>query len=847
MNLAPLYLITSLALVAQESPGTQWVNQTDYGHFSIVVAQTASPSQHYAAAQFKEYWFKCTGHDIPIGATPGSPVVVWIGADGLPSELRDKVRLDGLEPDGLHIRTVGRNLLIIGGRQRGTMYGVFEFFQRFMGVRWLTPDFTHIPEAPAKLPNIDYRYVPPFEWRDINYRPFSDPHFAAVHRLNGQFPKLPESMGGHLPFANGFGHTFHSFVSPDEYGGTHPEYFSEIDGVRHTARANTQLCLANPDVLRIVTEKTRDILRRSTSDHPIVSITQMDTGFWCECPQCAAIDSREGSQAGSVIRFVNQVADAIKDEFPHAYIDTFAYTYTRKPPKYIRPRRNVIIRLCSIECDFSKPHNDRQSPQNRVFHKDIDRWSKIAPNLFIWDYTQNWYCHQQPHPNFHVLQPNIRFFAEHGVRGVFEQASPSSPHSDFEYLKAYLLARALWDPGVNWRALMDEFIALYYREAGPFVHEYINLITRKVLDDNYYLSFNSKLEWMDYDTVAEAEAVFRRAFASTQDPVVQERLKSIYLSVQYAALVCVPRIESDGDNWILTRPPSLTFDEYWAQIQKMGVTMLEDFPIEKLRERLRGETPPRYQRLGIEKIENEYYEVCVVPEICGAIVRFRDKRTGIDLFRGKEAVLNERWRWQDWQVMDPADPRIEEGISGPYRLANRTAESITVEKLLDNGLLLRRCMTLQPQNDALEIDFTLTNRAQQPLRPCVKMHPEFWLQGRYAPEIWLESNGNWERRPLTFINTKDAGADTFTPAGITRWAARVSRKNLTIVSTVPAENVEKLFYYFNIPNEHVNLEIVPDVAPLEPGASRSMKAAFMISHRKPTALVRTNCHGKVVR
>jgi hypothetical protein len=834
MNLAALQLMTALVLAASQDCDP-WITRAEYDGLSIVVAGTASPSEHYGAEQFKAHWFQCTGFDAPIEETPHNQIAVWIGHDGLPKDLQTTLNLGGLGPDGLCIKTVGSNLILAGGRQRGTMYAVFEFFQRYMGVRWLAPDFTHIPPPPESLPNIDFRYVPPFEWRDINYRAFRDPHFAAVHRINGQFPDLPASMGGHIAFANGFAHTFHSFVSPGEYGKAHPEYFSEVNSERRIDPSSTQLCLTNPDVLRIVTDKTRDILRKSKSERPIVCITQMDTGFWCECANCAAIDKQEDSQSGSVLWFVNQVADAIREEFPAAYVDTFAYTYTRKPPKHIRPHDNVIVRLCSIECNFSRPHADPHSAQNHAFQEDIKRWSQITKNLYIWDYTQNWHCHQQPHPNFHVLQPNIHFFAEHGVRGLFEQASPSSPHSDFEYLKAYILARAMWDPNVDWRALMSEFIACYYEKAGPYIHQYIDLVTKKVLNDDYYLSFNSRLEWMDYDTVLEAEAIFRRAFAATQDPVIIERLRSVYLSVQYAALVCIPRIESDGDAWVLTRPPSLTFDEYWNLIGKMGVTMLGDEPIGKLQERLQGLTPPRHQELTIEKLDNERYEVWVVPEVCGAIVRFRDKQADMDLFRGEEAILNNRWRWQDWEVMDPQSPRIEEGISGPYTLVERTSERIALEKSLKNGLTIRRSMTLKPGSEALETSFTVINRGTHPVVPLVKPHPEFWLQGPYTPEIWVERTDGWKKQRLNFMGSMDSGAGSIDPAGVTRWAARIPHKRLTIVSTVPSENVEKLFYYFNLPYEHVNLEMVPVLTPLEPGASRTMNAEYTLSRKTPKA------------
>jgi hypothetical protein len=64
-------------------------------------------------------------------------------------------------------------------------------------------------------------------------------------------------------------------------------------------------------------------------------------------------------------------------------IDTLAYEYTRQPPRHVQPRPNVIIRLCSIECDSAHP---LPAPSNRKFADDIRGWSKICQRLYIWDY-----------------------------------------------------------------------------------------------------------------------------------------------------------------------------------------------------------------------------------------------------------------------------------------------------------------------------------------------------------------------------------------------------------------------------------------------------------------------------
>ncbi len=89
---------------------------------------------------------------------------------------------------------------------------------------------------------------------------------------------------------------------------------------------------------------------RANPNARIVSLTQHDNQDYCVCDECKALDAYEGSHSGTMIHFVNAVADAVKDEFPNVAIDTFAYQYTRKPPKHVVPRDNVIVRLCSIEC-----------------------------------------------------------------------------------------------------------------------------------------------------------------------------------------------------------------------------------------------------------------------------------------------------------------------------------------------------------------------------------------------------------------------------------------------------------------------------------------------------------------
>ena len=56
---------------------------------------------------------------------------------------------------------------------------------------------------------------------------------------------------------------------------------------------------------------------------------------------------------------------------------------------------------------------------NRAFRKDIEDWGRISHQLYIWDYVTNFHGYLLPHPNYHVLAPNIRYFVDRGAVGIF--------------------------------------------------------------------------------------------------------------------------------------------------------------------------------------------------------------------------------------------------------------------------------------------------------------------------------------------------------------------------------------------------------------------------------------------
>ena len=450
--------------------------------YSIVIPAEASPTQKYAAEELRDFAEKTTGVRLPIivgaAALPQKAVVLEAGT-GTTGTGR------ATETDGFRIKVDGKILRITGKNDRGVLYGVYEVLERFAGCRWYASWHSLIPrrdriEIPADL---DETQTPAFAMREPYwFDVIEHPEFAARLRVNSRsWRRMGEKYGGDpYRFGGGLGscHTFDKLLSPKEYFDSHPEYFSMVKGRR--IRDRTQLCLTNPDVLRIVTSNVLERIRKDPGAK-FYGVSQNDWYNFCECPDCKAVDDEEGSHAGTMIRFVNAVAEAVEKEFPDAIIETLAYQYTRKAPKKTKLRRNVVPCLCTIECDFAQPIDKSPFKENVAFRKDIKDWSRLTDFLFIWDYTTDFSHYTMPWPNAYALQGNIQFFHRNNVKALFEQGAYQGRHADFAELKTWLMAKWMWNPDLPMKDLLDDFFAGYYGKAAPFVRDYFEAIHKMQL------------------------------------------------------------------------------------------------------------------------------------------------------------------------------------------------------------------------------------------------------------------------------------------------------------------------------------------------------------------------------
>ena len=546
--------------------------------YVIVLSEEADETGRHAAVELTHFLQQVTGAEFKIESK--SPLrkerVIAVGP-GAARRIAPQIDLDGLGAEGVVIVTKGKNLILTGGDDatRGTLYAVYTFLEEQVGCRWWSSEVSTIPEQPTlKIGRLNLRHVPQLEYRETFYLDAFNGDWAARNKTNGHAARLDAKRGG-KHFYEGFVHTFYSLIGPGKYFAKHPEWFSEIAGER--THKNGQLCLTNEEMRAELVRNLKARLRKNRVA-TIASVSQNYCQGHCQCSRCAAVDAEEGSPAGSLLRFVNAVASDIEEEFPHVAVSTLAYGHTRKPPRHVRPRHNVIVQLCSTDCSFSRPLTD---PQNRGFHNDVVGWSKICNRIYIWDFATNLSNHLLPHPNLRVLGPNIRFFADHKVKGLFTQGAYCTSGAEMAELRAWVLAKLLWNPTLDAQKLIDEFLDGYYGLAGRHIGEYLKLThdAAGASEDRLGVLAESPPRFLSYDLLAGAWEHLTAAEEAVKDDVeIRDRVHVAQLPMMCAFLLqwANLRAEASGTRWPTADSIEAAYERFTTVARHNGVTRLSE-------------------------------------------------------------------------------------------------------------------------------------------------------------------------------------------------------------------------------------------------------------------------------
>jgi streptogramin lyase/REP element-mobilizing transposase RayT len=530
--------------------------QSDY---SILLPANATLMDQKAAAILAFQLKQITGATLSIGregkAMPASKKVISIGR----TELLRKSGLQAgkldLGKEGYAIAAKGQNLFLFGGRMRGAIYAVYSLLEEDLGCRWYSSD--GIERTPRK-DDLSFRpvlrhFVPALDIRDPYYFDAFNANWSVQNKTSSTNALVPAEAGGYAKSPPGYFTHSYDVMIPKAVFKDHPEYFALVNGKRNPA----QLDLSNPDVLRLSVAAVKKALRDNPGSK-YISVSPNDGRGYCECEFCSAIDKAEatveGSKTGSLMKFVNEVADAIATEFPDVKVTTLAYLDTFAPPKTLRPRKNVSIHLCTDS------HAWRYQfffvTETKVFQNAMKAWNDIGAEIHIWDYTTDFVHYLVPMPNMPVVTDNMKFYLQHGATGIMLQGTYTTLGGDRSPMRSWVWAKQMWDISLDTRALMHDFIYGYYGAAAEPIWQYNDMLWQMwetnhskpyVLGDNNPKQQNPLLprapisappDWsfLSPEYLSKSKEYFARAEALAKDATTLKRVKTEKLSILYVEL-----------------------------------------------------------------------------------------------------------------------------------------------------------------------------------------------------------------------------------------------------------------------------------------------------------------------
>jgi len=513
--------------------------------YRIEVGANATDSELLAVAELSTYLARVTGLDQRPGMARfydgGSPSpegidgrkerIIYVGH----TEFAKANGLDGAKmaaPEEWAVKTVGNNLILTGGRPRGTLYAVYDFLERDCGVWWLDRDTEVVPQNPGlALPNADRRGKPQSWFRNLDFNdgwaweaPAGQEMHQWIFEARNRAPRRTTFWRGDTATWRGtemydanykpsYGsvlwdradngepfhshcHSFYNYLPPEEFYAEHPEYytFTRQNAPKELPNAaNGKMCLTHPEVRRIVIERLLDLIRRDraaarsfgTRPPRFYDLSAMDSPgtMECGCATCREFVKKNGEESDLLIDFVNTAAAAVEQKYPDVTITTLVYMLNMKPPRTVKPRGNVL----GMWCNWWNPYSGRPVLDQALTHPDnawrlesLRAWRGLGARIGVWEYMEFAGGGNIPATFAPYAIGNYQVYNETGVEWFYEAAfnyrSAVWTFENFEPLRRWITLRLMFDPACDVPQVLGVFFRGYYGPAAKPMRAFYDLL-----------------------------------------------------------------------------------------------------------------------------------------------------------------------------------------------------------------------------------------------------------------------------------------------------------------------------------------------------------------------------------
>ncbi len=460
--------------------------------YVVILPKQADYYENYAQKEFIRLFKEVTSISIKVFTDDsielnGYDKFISIGRTNQFAKSGVEADYSTLHRDGYRIVSKNDCIYLVGGGSYGTVYAVYGFFERQFGYRYYMEDeYVFNNKDNINLMTFDVTDIPDIENRTSGFYYGGCRDGQNAVEKNGDCSirwKALTRYGFFRDGSNFFGSWAHNHIK--EYL---PLRLYEHNRTWYSPEL-TQLCLTNEEMWEEMVERVKQrIIEKPDAEYFLLG--QEDTPTFCGCSRCQEQIKIYG-ESGVMMRFINYVARKIKEWLKayaperHVLIGTFAYQKTQDPPvikdengkykaidKSVIPEENVFILLATLGADWSVPLDDEN--HNAKSKLALDGWSALTDKIILWAYCANFNRCLTFFDNFDTIDANYRLCKKYKFKWFyFENFAAYKQSISFQAMLGFVNTQLAWNTSLNSKDLIDEFMRAYYKEAYPFVKEYL--------------------------------------------------------------------------------------------------------------------------------------------------------------------------------------------------------------------------------------------------------------------------------------------------------------------------------------------------------------------------------------
>ena len=538
----------------------------------IIVPQKPWPQEQAAAEELADYLARIIGNRPKIlteTSVAKDEPAFYLGNTFLARQCGLGVEM--LAHDEWVLQSHGQSLIVTGALPRGCLYAVYHYLESYHHVRFWNFREESVPVGQTLvLEGIRLRGKPAFDYRELCSLHVKDSgRLAAKFMLNstrGNFygqmnPEERRNFGMESIFGPpDFAHTFHLYIPYRKYFSHHPEYFALVNGQRdgadctpaNNAKAGS-LCLSNPGLRRELLTNLKAFIARGRNEAlkygaafpRLYDISSNDNQVVCECANCQSAIGRYNAVSGLYLEVINELADAIREEYPEVILHTYAYLKTSVVPVGIVARPNVCITLCDHDGNLYDDYTAAGHP----FIQRLQEWKSVCRQMRVWVYGLTFAAPRGlPYPNEFKYAAALRTFRDNGVQRMMQQLESPILSDCWDY-KLWVWAKLAETPDQEPLKVIADFANGYYGSAGKYFVEYRKALFESAERKRLYLpiyAMPGAFVHLDYAFLTKAVDLFdqgERELAGS--PVLQQRWRAARLPVDRAILARARMLQSE--------------------------------------------------------------------------------------------------------------------------------------------------------------------------------------------------------------------------------------------------------------------------------------------------------------